>query len=344
VIKKRALSRFVPCGLIVSAKPEADERRRFNTQALDLGKPHRHSEAFVTIALAEAARLTSDQPTEFRWKDFQSLGRRISHQVILGTGRSEPELDRHLARMLAFSNCLLRYVPGFRAFYARMDQLLARTDTAGCLMRDAAAALADGSATASTKVPAQIGFWFFVLKDAIELHVARTLALIAAHPPVQARVREEIKAAGPLTATTIHGLPYLEACVFEQLRLWTPVPLLLRRAKENFQLGASIPVEAEQQLLIHAGVYHRDPRFFGDLADTFAPDAAVGPGFPRVYVFSDFGRGCAGRSLVMFVLKATLAAMLAQSRFYLAGPAIQPGRIAYLYDHFAINLRSQRDA
>lgn len=43
------------------------------------------------------------------------------------------------------------------------------------------AALADGSATASAKVPAQIGFWFFVLKDAIELHVARTLDPIAAH-------------------------------------------------------------------------------------------------------------------------------------------------------------------
>jgi cytochrome P450 len=122
------------------------------------------------------------------------------------------------------------------------------------------------------------------------------------------------------------------------------VPLLLRRADKNFQLGAGIQVEAEQQLLIHAGVYHRDPRFFGDLADTFAPDAAVSAGFPKVYFFSDHGRGCAGRSLVMFVLKATLAPMLVESRFDLAGPAIQPGRIAYLYDHFAINLTPQRDA
>jgi len=348
MLKKRALSRFVPDGLIVSRNPEAHERRGFNTDVLDLCKPHRHSEAFVTIAVAEAARLTAGGRSEFRWADFQSLGQRISHQVILGMGQSEPDLGRHLARMVALSNWLVRDVPGFSAFYARMDQLLARQETvstARCLMHDATAALADGSATASAKVPAQIGFWFFVLKDAIELHVTRTLALIAAHPQVQARVREEIKAAGPLTADSIAGLRYLEACIKEQLRLWTPVPLLLRRAEEKFLLGAAgIPVEAEEQLLIHAGIYHRDPRIFGDVADTFAPDAAGGPNFPKVYFFSDHGRGCAGRSLVTFMLKATLAPLLGGSQFQLAGPAIQPGRIAYLYDHFAIDLRPLRDA
>src|SRR4029079_18672109 len=176
------------------------------------------------------------------------------------------------------------------AFYARIDQLLAGQRTASlasCLMHDAAMSLSGGSATEATKVPSQIGFWFFVLKDAIELHVARTLALIAAHPKVQARVRQEIKAAGPLTANSIDGLRYLEACIAEQLRLWTPVPLLLRRAENDFLLGPGIPVEAEQQLLIHAGVYHRDPRIFGDLADTFVPDAAGGPGAPKARFFTD---------------------------------------------------------
>jgi cytochrome P450 len=349
MLKKRALSRFVPDGLIVSSNPGALERRRFNTHALDLGQPHRHSAAFVTIAAAEAARLAADRPALLRWADFQMLGERISHQVILGMGQHEPELARHLMRMVTLSNWLLRDVPAFSAFYARLDQLLKRNrnDVAAaptCLMHDAATALAEGSATTATKVPAQIGFWFFVLRDAIELHVARTLALIAAHPEVQARVRQEVLAAGPLTATSIDGLRYLEACIAEQLRLWTPVPLLLRRAVKDCVLGPGIPVKAEQQLLIHAGAYHRDPRIFGDLADTFSPDAACGTGLPKVYFFSDQGRGCAGRSLVMFVLKATLAPLLGAARFELAGPAIQPGRIATLYDHFAIELKPLRDA
>jgi len=347
-LKKRALSRFVPDGLIVSSTVEARDRRGFNTHALDLdtGKPHRHSEAFVAIAITEAARVTADRFAGLRWMDFQSLGERISHQVILGMGQSEPELAAHLARMIPFSNLLLRYVPSYSAFYARIDQLLAGQRTASsasCLMHDAAMSLSDGSATEATKVPSQIGFWFFVLKDAIELHVARTLALIAAHPEVQARVREEILAAEPLTTTSIDGLRYLEACIAEQLRLWTPVPLLLRRAEKAFLLGGDLPIEPEQQLLIHAGFYHRDPRVFGDRADTFSPEAR-GVGFPKVYSFSDHDRGCAGKSLVMFVLKATLASLLGAARFELAGPTIQPGRIAYLYDHFGIELKPIRAA
>ena len=346
LLKKLALSRFVPDALVVSHSPDAHERRRFNAGALDLGRPHRHQDAFLTIALAEAEGLIAARPFRLRWTDFQSLGQRISHQVILGIGESEPQLAKHLARLVGFSNWLMRYVPAFYAFYERMDQLLARNRTespAHCLMHDATATLADGSANSSVRVPAQIGFWFFVLKDAVELHVARTLALIAAHPQVQARVREEIKAAGRLTPSSIDNLRYLEGCNAEQLRLWTPVPLLLRRAQTDFRL-AGIPVEAEQQLLIHAGVHHRDPRIFGEFADTFAPDAAGGPRFPKVYFFSDQHRSCAGRSLVMFVLKATLAPLLAAVRFELARPAIQPGRIAYLYDHFAIELKPVRDA
>jgi cytochrome P450 len=343
-LKKRALSRFVPDGLIVSPNPEAPARRRFNTHVLDLGHLHRHSEAFVTIAANEAARLTAEPAKALRWPDFQSLGQRISHQVILGMAQGEPELAEHLARMLPFSNCFLRNGTAFRAFYERIDRLLARNDAASpapCLMHDA---LADNDLTPSTSVPSQIGFWFFVLKDAVELHVARTLALIAGHPEVQDKVRHEIQAAAPLTATAIDGLRYLEACITEALRLWTPVPLLFRRAEKGFELGGTTHVDAEDQMLVHAGVYHRDPRVFGEFADKFAPDAAMDPAFPKRYVFSDQGRSCAGRTLAMFVVKATLAPLLAGSSFDLRGPSIQAGRIAYAYDHFAIDLRHQPGA
>lgn len=344
-IKKRALSRFVPDALVISGNREAGDRRAFNTRALDLGHLHRHSAAFATVAVAEAARLVADRRSTLRWEDFESLAQRISHQVILGIGEGEPALAAQLARMVAASNALVRDAPSFAAFYERIAELLTRKSSAppACLMHDAAASLADGSAVDATKVPAQVGFWFFVLKDAIELHVARTLALLAAHPEIQVRVREEIHAAGPLASAAIDGLRLLEACVVEALRLWTPVPILLRRAERAFSLQNGVPIEAGQQILIHAGAYHRDPRIFGDHADAFSPDAAQRDDFPRVYVFSDHGRGCAGRSLVLFVLKATLAALLEEHRFELVGPAIQPGRIAHACDHFAIALRPVAD-
>jgi cytochrome P450 len=345
-LKKRALSRFVPDALVISSGDEARGRRAFNVRALDLGALHRHADAFASIAIAEAERLTANR-VPLRWADFRSLGERVSHQVILGAGRIDPESTKHLARMLRLSNVLLRHVPSFSAFYARIERWLAReepTSSPSCLVRDAANSLVDGSAGESTEVATQIGFWFFVLKDAVELHVARTLALIAAHPEVQARVRSEILAAGTLSPQAIDGLRFLEACIAEQLRLWTPVPLLLRRAVRTFHLLERTEVEIGQQILIPAAFYHRDPRVFGDVADTFAPDAAMTGGFPAVYTFSAHGRSCAGRSLVMFVLKATLASLLRRSRFELAGPDVQPGRIAYIYDHFRIELRPLPDA
>ena len=342
-LKKAALSRFVPDSLVISSGDEWRARRPFNETALDLGRPHRHHDTFGEIARREAASLTDAGERELRWSDFQALGERISQQVIRGVGHVSTELSAELGRLVGCSNFLVRQRTAFAAFYERVERDLANANASGpaaCLLRDSATLVENGSTTVITRVPAQVGFWLFVLKDAVELHVARTLALIAAHPDVQQRVRDEIRTAGGANGQAIDRLHYLEACIMEQLRLWTPVPLLMRRAMRSFTLRDAIPVEEGRQLLIHAGFHHRDPRIFGAHADRFAPDAVLGGGFPDVYVFSAHRQGCAGRSLVAFVLKATLAALLRDSHFELAGPAIEPSRVPYLYDHFNLRLRT----
>ena len=345
-LKKQALSRFIPDALVISSGDEWRERRGFNENVLATGKPHEDRETFRRIASREAEQLTGERPGELRWADFQSLGERISHQVILGSGEIKPEMTGQLARMVRWSNILLRNPVSFSAFYEQLERHLTRPQPAAstaCLMHKSSALLGSGGAKTSTRVPTQIGFWFFVLKDALELHVARTLALIAAHPEVQTNVRQEVRAAGTLTAEAIEGLHYLEACLREQLRLWTPVPILLRRATQAFSLRGEIPIEAEQQILIHAGFYHRDARYFGAYADTFLPDATAYDS-PNVYFFSGHRQSCAGRTLATFLLKATLASLLGRFRFELLGPAIEPGRIPYLYDHFSARLRTVPDA
>ena len=104
-----------------------------------------------------------------------------------------------------------------------------------------------------------------------------------------------------------------------------------------------IPIEAGRKILIHAGFYHRDPGIFGERANSFSPDAARN-GSAAVYFFSAHRQSCAGKSLVSLVLKATLASLLRRFRFELSGPAIEPGRIACLYDHFSVGLRAFPDA
>src|SRR6188472_3337303 len=300
-LKKAALSRFVPDSLVISSGVAWRARRPFNETALDLGRPHRHHDTFGEIARREAARLTGAGSRELRWSDFRALGERVSQQIVRGVERVSSELSAELGRLVGCSNFLVRQRTAFAAFYERVERDLANANASGpaaCLLRDSATLVANGkTTTAITRVPAQIAFWLFVLEDAVELHVARTLALIAAHPDVQQRVRDEIRTAGGANGPAIDRLHYLEACIMEQLRLWTPVPLLMRRATRSFTLRDAIPVEEGRQLLIHAGFHHRDARIFGAHADRFAPDAVLGGGFPDVYVFSAHRQGCAGRSL-----------------------------------------------
>jgi cytochrome P450 len=156
---------------------------------------------------------------------------------------------------------------------------------------------------------------------------------------VQDRVRDEVAKAGTLTSASIDGLRYLEACVHEELRLWTPVPLLMRRVTRPFVLRDRIALEKEQQILMHAGFYHRDARYFGYAADRFSPQDSHDGKLPPVYFFSAHRQSCVGRPLVTFVLKATLASLLSRFRFELIGPAIDPNSIPYLYDHFSLRLK-----
>jgi cytochrome P450 len=340
--KKLALSRFVPDALVISNDDKTwPDRRSFNERVLTFGHPPALGETFKDIALNAVDSWAAGPNRHLRWADFQSLSLQISHQVLLGVGQVRPEMARQVARLAIASNFLLRWPFDFSAFYKQIERSLQSDASRSipCLVQHAAQLLASGSATTPTQVPRQIGFWFFVLKEALELHVARTLALIAAHGEIQDRLRRAINQVPVLTAGAITDLQLLDACIREQLRLWTPVPLLLRRAVGDFPLRGAIPIQAKQQLLMLAGLYHRDARVFGADADRFTPDALSGS-FPIPYYFSAGGRSCAGQFVVMFMLKATLAALLARFRFELAGPQLHPGRIPYSYNHFKIELRA----
>ena len=53
------------------------------------------------------------------------------------------------------------------------------------------------------------------------------------------------------TAEAIDGLANLESCIAEELRLWTPVPILLRRVRKSFSLCDGVDVDAGEQILFH---------------------------------------------------------------------------------------------
>jgi cytochrome P450 len=350
-LKKTALSRFVPDALVISSGAAWLDRRPFNETVLGFARPLADADAFKGIVFDAVASWPAVRERRLRWSSFQQLAMHISHQAILGAGQVRPDITEELARMAYASNALLRRPRDFAAFFTQIkDQLQKhRRTTPGstssgesdaaphaCLVHRAAGLLDDGTATSLTCVPSQVAFWLFVLKDALELHVARTLALIAAHPDIQDRVRREVAQLPAIGGTVPGEMPLLEACIREQLRLWTPVPILLRRATGDFALRDAIAVKAEEQLLVLTGVYHRDAAVFGAAADRFAPEERAAA---ATYVFSAGHQSCAGQFLARFLLKATLAALLKSFRFELVRPPLQPERIPYTFDHFMIELR-----
>jgi hypothetical protein len=113
-LKKRALSRFVPDALVISSGDEWSDRRRFNKNVLALGRPHPHRDAFREVIIREVDQLTAGRAGALlHWTDFEVLGERLSHQVILGSGRVEPDMTAQLRRVARRGNLpLWRTMPG----------------------------------------------------------------------------------------------------------------------------------------------------------------------------------------------------------------------------------------
>jgi cytochrome P450 len=188
-----------------------------------------------------------------------------------------------------------------------------------------------------TKVENQIPHWLFAMNETLATNAARALALIAAHPEAQARVREELAREDLASAQGIQRLTYLEGCLHEAMRLWPTTPMLIREALTEDRLG-DVLVRPKTQVIIHNGFNHRD-REASHLADAFTPEAW--PGAWADYRFNHLSHGpqvCAGSGLVQLIGKAVLAALLSQDDYRLVKPDLDPGQpMPYALDYFALS-------
>jgi len=352
-VKKLQLSTFTPHGAIISRPPVWKERRNLNDDALAFGRrTHPDGGPFLEIVREEVARMLDGRREVLAWDDFRTLAARISQQVIFGRGEYRDDFTLRLARLVSASNWgFIRRSRDCSALFARIDEQLKRSGQAGhgaySLVQHSASWLAGHRDATEVEASSQIAFWLFVMKDAIELHTVRTLALIASAPaPVQRRLSQELESWASLTPDAITELKFLEACVTESLRLWTPIPILLRVALTCFQLKDGICIEEGQQVLLHAGSYHRDPEVFGAAADKFLPEQRVAThrpnchsvtnSTPPLYVFSSHQQSCAGQFLIIFLLKATLAELLVRTNVKLLDDPVNMDPVPAAINHFAI--------
>jgi enediyne biosynthesis protein E7 len=143
-----------------------------------------------------------------------------------------------------------------------------------------------------------------------------TFHLLDEHRQVQQRVRAELDAVlgdRPPAYDDLHRLPYTTAVIEEVMRLYPPVWLLPRLAREPDEI-AGIRVPAGADVLISPYLMHRHPAFWTDperfLPDRFAAEHTAQR--PR-YAYLPFGAGprfCIGSNLAMIETVFVLATVL----------------------------------
>ena len=155
-----------------------------------------------------------------------------------------------------------------------------------------------------------------------------TLGLLARDPVAQAAVRDEIRSvvgAKRVTADDVRALPLTESAINEAMRLYPPVYLIARRAKQAVEVGGyTLPAGAEAVLWIY--FTHRDPRFFPKpdafVFDRFANGSTDGLHKHAYVPFGAGPRACIGRAFATNEAIAILATLLARVRVHAAGRPI----------------------
>lgn len=335
--KRKGMSHFQPDSVTISRGDLWRERRRFNESVLETGHGlHRYAKDFLDVIRDEAATLPGQAGGLLAWEDFAGLFERVTMKVIFGAGVRDTAMPEALHRMMLESNrgFLLGKSRYFDDFYATMHRH--RQEARGPSLASLCNSV---PSTAVTKVDNQMTHWMFAMGETLAINTLRALALIAAHPVADGRVREELGVADISSPEGIGQLRYLEGCVQEAMRLWPTTPMLVRETvTEDLLGGAAIP--AGTQVLIINSFNHRDRETL-PFADTFSPEVWLRDSVDyRFNHLSNGQQGCAGKELALFIAKAVIAAIISQQRYGLEHPPLDPSRpLPYLYNHYQVRLR-----
>ena len=156
----------------------------------------------------------------------------------------------------------------------------------------------------------------FAANEATAMALAWTLYLVATHPEIEARLREDLAselAGSPATGEDLKRLPYLKQVVQEAMRIYPPAWCIGRRAEREVELGEYLlPKGAHVWTVAYS--LHRHPEFWPDPErfdpDRFSPDQSKDRHFFSYVPFSAGPRGCIAASLAMLEMQLVLAQVL----------------------------------
>lgn len=222
----------------------------------------------------------------------------------------------------------------------RLDALIqrlidqARSEPDGdALIHRLLAADADGTRMPDDALRDELLTLFLAGHETTSLLLSFGLWLLAEHPELQARAREEVDtvlAGTPPALEDLQRLPFCDAVLDETLRLYPPVWAIAREVVGPLELrGSTVPLGS--QIVISMWMLHRDPRFWVG-PDRFRPDrwlTGETADIPRL-AFMPFGAGariCVGNHFAKMEALIALAIVL-QHRTFTPEPGYAPDLIA----------------
>lgn len=337
--KRAALAHFEPKNVLLSHGEDRAERRRFNEEVLDYGRPLHHlAQVFAGVVRDEAQRLLAsiERDGTLTWNRFAGAWFAMVRRVVFGdAARDDVRLSRLMDQLRRQANWAFlrpqtperrrRLLAGIRRHLARAEP--------GSL----AAAVAAAHVTRQTAPEHQVPQWLFAF-DPAGMATFRALALLATHPAPLTHAREEAAAVHGSGAP--HELPFLRASVLESLRLWPTAPFVLRETTRPTEWERGV-MPAPTTVLIYAPYFHRDDRRV-PFADRFAPEVWLQDSHADArwgFVPFSLGSGrCPGRDLVLLLASTMLAEILGGHEVRLLQPSrMDPDRpLPGTLNHFSL--------
>ncbi|XP_053679926.1 cytochrome P450 4c21-like [Anopheles nili] len=162
--------------------------------------------------------------------------------------------------------------------------------------------------------------------DTTAIGISNLLTLLAMHPKVQEKARQEILEVFPVsneletTTEALNQLTYLEQCINEALRLCPSAPMIGRTCTDDLEVdGNVIPrgtAFAFSILALHRRQDIWGPDSYRFDPDRFSPERSEGR-HPHAFApFSMGSRDCIGKRYAIISMKLLMVYMLRTFRFY----------------------------
>ncbi|XP_035894739.1 probable cytochrome P450 6a14 isoform X2 [Anopheles stephensi] len=188
------------------------------------------------------------------------------------------------------------------------------------------------------EVAAQAFVFFFAGFETSSTTLSFALFELANNPAIQERVRAEVLEKlklhdGQITYDALKEMTYLDQVINETLRMYPPVPQLIRVSTQPYSVeAANVTLDRDTMLMVPIYAIHHDATLYPDPErfdpDRFAPDAVHSRHTHAFLPFGDGPRNCIGMRFGLLEVKFGIVQMISKLQFTVSSRMQLPIRMS----------------